>query len=59
LVSPAQQAEIDLFKQNIADLKSNKMDPELFKKFRLENGIYGIRGQMDVHMIRIKIPWAG
>src|SRR5581483_683538 len=58
-VAPEQQAEIDLFKENIKGLLANQMDPELFKKFRLENGIYGIRGQVNVHMIRVKIPWGG
>ena len=42
--------------ENIKALQSGKLDPNEFKKFRLNNGIYGIRGEEDRHMIRIKCP---
>ncbi len=56
LIAPeAQMAELSRFEQEIIRLEQQKLDPEDFKKFRLENGVYGIRGVMDEHMIRIKV----
>ncbi len=53
----AQAAEISRFEQEILRLERHELDMEDFKKFRLENGVYGIRGVMDEHMIRIKIRY--
>ena len=56
LINPqAQKSEISRFEQEIRKLEQLKLDPDDFKKFRLENGVYGIRGTMDEHMIRIKV----
>ena len=56
LIDPeAQKSEISRFEQEIRRLEEQKLDPDDFKKFRLENGVYGIRGTMDEHMIRIKV----
>ena len=56
LINPQAQAqEISRFEQEILKLEQQKLDQDDFKKFRLENGVYGIRGTMDEHMIRIKI----
>jgi sulfite reductase beta subunit-like hemoprotein len=54
---PAQEAEIALFEENIRQLESGALDGDDFKRFRLENGCYGIRGTTDEHMIRIKVKW--
>src|SRR3989338_4469840 len=54
-LSPEQEAEIRRFEKEIALLEKGETDPDYFRKFRLENGVYGIRGTMDRHMIRIKI----
>ena len=56
-LSPEQEAEIRRFETEIARLDRGELDPDAFKKFRLENGVYGIRGSMDRHMIRIKIRY--
>src|SRR3989338_8997871 len=56
-LSPEQEAEIQRFEKEIARLEKGELDPDDFKKFRLENGVYGIRGTMDRHMIRIKIRY--
>ncbi len=56
-LSPEQEAEIQRFEKEIARLDRGELDPDAFKKFRLENGVYGIRGTMDRHMIRIKIRY--
>jgi sulfite reductase beta subunit-like hemoprotein len=54
---PAVEEEIRRFAANIKELKSGRMDPEDFRKFRLNNGIYGIRNAVDRQMIRIKVPF--
>lgn len=54
-LSPEEQAEIDRFIVEIARIEAGEADPDDFKKFRLQNGVYGIRGSQDLHMIRVKI----
>src|SRR3990167_8308426 len=56
-LSPEQEAEIQRFEREIERLEKGELDPDDFKKFRLENGVYGIRGTTDRHMIRIKIRY--
>jgi sulfite reductase beta subunit-like hemoprotein len=56
-LSPDLEAEIQRFEREIDNLEKGALDPDDFKKFRLENGIYGIRGFTDRHMIRIKIRY--
>ncbi|MBI4431883.1 MAG: nitrite/sulfite reductase [Candidatus Omnitrophica bacterium] len=51
---PEHEAEIRRFEREIARVDAGELDPDDFRKFRLENGVYGIRGTMDRHMIRIK-----
>ncbi len=56
LINPeAQKAEISRFEQEILKLDQQKLDMDDFRRFRLENGVYGIRGTTDEHMIRIKV----
>ena len=52
-----EEAEIKRFEIEIANVEKGALDPDDFRKFRLENGIYGIRGAADRHMIRIKIRY--
>lgn len=54
---PEEEAEINKFQVEIDRLEKGALDPDDFRKFRLNNGIYGIRGTADRHMIRIKIRW--
>lgn len=49
------QAEIRRFAEEIEALEAGRRDPEDFKRFRLENGVYGIRGAPDRHMVRVKV----
>src|SRR6266404_9656033 len=56
-LTPVQEAELKLFEENIRALESGALDSDDFRRFRLENGIYGIRGTTDEHMVRIKIKW--
>ncbi|TBH20821.1 nitrite/sulfite reductase [Thermus thermamylovorans] len=50
------EAEIRHLEAMIARLEAGEEDPEDFRVFRLKNGIYGIRGRPEHHMIRIKLP---
>ena len=52
-----QLEEIQRFAEQIRRLNDGELDPDDFKKFRLENGIYGIRGTTDEHMIRVKLKY--
>ena len=54
-IDPVHAEELSRFADWVLNLAVGKADPEDFKKFRLENGVYGIRFKDDEHMIRIKI----
>lgn len=55
VLNPVVEAELKAFEDMIDKLENGEIDSEDFKKFRLENGVYGIRGSTDTHMVRIKI----
>jgi len=55
-LAPEVEEELSRFEENIRILHAGKMDPNEFKKFRLNNGVYGIRGEAALQMIRIKCP---
>ncbi|WP_018461807.1 nitrite/sulfite reductase [Thermus oshimai] len=50
------EEEIRYLEAMIARLEAGEEDPEDFRVYRLKNGIYGIRGRPEHHMIRIKLP---
>lgn len=52
---PEVQEESRRFEREIAALEAGHRDPDDFKRFRLENGVYGIRGTTDLHMVRVKV----
>ncbi len=54
-VSEEQRSEIEMLVKQIDLLDRDGGDPEDFRRFRLENGIYGIRGSADRHMVRVKV----
>ncbi len=47
--------EIGTFEAEIGRFRRREMPEEKFKKFRLQNGIYGQR-QKDDFMVRVKVP---
>lgn len=49
------QAEIDRFETAARQFLQGELHPDVFKRFRLKQGVYGQR-QADVQMVRIKIP---
>jgi len=56
--SPSQEelrAEIDRFDSAVRQFLQGEMHPDVFKRFRLKQGVYGQR-QPDVQMVRIKVP---
>src|SRR5258706_7766109 len=55
-LAPEVEEELTRFEENIKELRAGRMDPNEFKKFRLNNGVYGIRNETDLQMIRIKCP---
>jgi sulfite reductase (ferredoxin) len=58
ILSPTEaelQAEIDRFETAARQFMQGDIHPDVFKRFRLKQGIYGQR-QADVQMVRIKIP---
>lgn len=54
-IPPEQAAEIAMLVEQIERFDRGESDPEDFRRFRLENGIYGIRGCLDQHMVRVKV----
>src|SRR5262245_1666277 len=55
-LAPEVDEELKRFDDNVKALRVGALDPNEFKKFRLNNGVYGIRNETDLHMIRIKCP---
>lgn len=49
--------EIRRFAEVIALRQAGQVDEADFRRFRVQNGIYGMRGQTDVQMVRVKIPF--
>jgi len=55
-IDPAQLADIEKFETQLARYRSGELDPEVFRVFRLTNGIYGQRQGGENQMVRVKIP---
>jgi len=52
---PEEEAELRRFQVEIDRVEKGELDPDDFRRFRLNNGVYGIRGAANRHMIRIKV----
>ena len=50
-------AEIERLRQVVADYQAGRMEEALFRRFRLQQGIYGIRNRTGVQMVRVKVPY--
>ena len=57
LIDPAQRADIDKFREQLARYHSGEVSEEVFRVFRLTNGIYGQRQGGTNHMVRVKVPY--
>ncbi len=56
VVDPGQQKDIDKFEVQLGRYRAGDLDPDIFRVFRLNNGIYGQRQGGDNQMVRVKIP---
>lgn len=55
----ALQADIEKFETMLERYLGGELDEDVFRVFRLNNGIYGQRQGGTNQMVRIKIPWGG
>ena len=55
-IPEAQRADIEKFEIQLARYHSGELDPEVFRVYRLTNGIYGQRQGGENQMVRVKIP---
>jgi sulfite reductase beta subunit-like hemoprotein len=58
-IDPAQAADIEKFERVLAGYLDGSIDEDVFRVFRLTNGIYGQRQGGHNQMLRIKIPYGG
>lgn len=56
-VDPAQQADIDNFREQLALYQAGDLAEDVFRVFRLTNGIYGQRQGGTNQMLRVKVPY--
>src|SRR3954466_3144186 len=56
-IDPAAQADIDKFEQVLAKYLKGEVEEDVFRVFRLNNGIYGQRQGGHNQMLRVKIPY--
>src|SRR5919205_2096257 len=56
-ISPATLADIEKFESQLARYLSGELDEEIFRVFRLNNGIYGQRQGGHNQMLRVKVPY--
>jgi sulfite reductase beta subunit-like hemoprotein len=54
---PAQLADIEKFEAQLARYLAGDLDDDVFRVFRLNNGIYGQRQGGHSQMVRVKIPY--
>ena len=55
-ITPEQLADIQKFEAQLARYHSGELDPDVFRMFRLTNGIFGQLQEGDIQMVRIKVP---
>jgi sulfite reductase beta subunit-like hemoprotein len=56
-IDPEIRADIEKFEVQLARYLSGDLDPEAFRVFRLNNGIYGQRQGGNHQMVRVKVPY--
>src|SRR5438309_300348 len=56
-IDPGQLADIEKFDTQLKAYLSGELDPEVFRVFRLNNGIYGQRQGGNNQMVRVKVPY--
>src|SRR3954463_11500727 len=56
-IDPAAKADIDKFRRELDLYLKGELDEDIFRVFRLNNGIYGQRQGGHNQMIRVKVPY--
>ncbi|MEA3020559.1 MAG: hypothetical protein QOI47_2083 [Actinomycetota bacterium] len=56
-IDPAAQADIDKFERMLAKYLKGEIEEDVFRVFRLNNGVYGQRQGGHNQMLRVKIPY--
>jgi len=56
-ISPDARKDIEKFEEQLALYLAGDLDAEVFRVFRLNNGIYGQRQQGHNQMVRVKVPY--
>ncbi|MFT5269242.1 MAG: sulfite reductase (ferredoxin), partial [Acidimicrobiales bacterium] len=51
------RADIDKFRDMLAGYRAGTVDDDVFRVFRLTNGIYGQRQGGENHMVRVRVPY--
>ncbi len=58
-IDPGQAEDIDKFERVLAGYLAGTVDEDVFRVFRLTNGIYGQRQGGHNQMLRVRIPYGG
>jgi sulfite reductase beta subunit-like hemoprotein len=58
-IDAGQAADIDKFERVLAGYLAGEVDEDVFRVFRLTNGIYGQRQGGHSQMVRVRIPYGG
>ena len=58
-IDAAQLADAEKFEDILAQYLAGDIEEDVFRIFRLNNGIYGQRQGGHNQMVRVKIPWGG
>jgi sulfite reductase beta subunit-like hemoprotein len=58
-IDPGQAADIEKFERILAGYLAGEVDEDVFRVFRLTNGIYGQRQGGHNQMLRVRIPYGG
>lgn len=58
-IDPGQAADIDKFERVLAGYLAGEIEEDVFRVFRLHNGIYGQRQGGHHQMVRVKLPYGG
>ena len=58
-IEPGQAADIEKFERVLAGYLAGEVDEDVFRVFRLTNGIYGQRQGGHNQMVRVRIPYGG
>ena len=56
-IDPAARADIDKFERQLARYLAGELEEDVFRIFRLNNGIYGQRQGGHNQMVRVKVPY--